>query len=462
MALSKNTKCELSFYTLHRFLIVLVLVFATLHYYSVFMWTHHDRRKFASHTNETQDLRSSLISALNMNQSRIATTEHDQSRILSCYHGINGYTYTSLILNQIKSILNQTRKPYTTAYIDQHLRHKYTHKSHSYMRVKYHNGQLYEDTSGKKGGYQRLYRNYFTSLFQNYTKHINVTIPNFDAIIYMADYDSGEGDWNHSDVIFSNFGVFDKRHALQLLTIPRSIIKLFFGSESKYFAEYLKYSQYRNYSRDTKINQFFMRGTPRHKMRRRVTWLSNNPQNRHYNIKMNLPPRRPWRWSTDTRQFGGCKHWIYNNETNCWDFNFTTTKEEMRYRYIVSIDGIATRDALARTLQYKDTVNIMYNSSKYEFWYLDLKDNNDVNIPARPNVIQFNDASQYLNITQSIINDNNANLDRIANNAHIFSKTYLNLDNVNCFVLEMFKIYATYFFDSSSVRITDHDTLRAA
>eukprot|EP01083_Nonionella_stella_P048713 130065_1 len=283
-------------------------------------------------------------------------------------------------------------------------------------------------------------------------------MPNFDVIMWIADYNFNtmwgpgvERNASNSHVIFSNFHDMKwNTNAFPLLTVPRSILKLYYDrKERHYFNEYLKQSALPHYTKQNQINQFFMRCTPRHWMRKATTWISNHPPlhyskyKKYFNIKLTIPPvNRPH----DTTEFKECLHWVYNNQTNCWDYNLTTTKQEMKYKYIVSIDGIGTRDALARTIHYEHSVNIMYNSSKVEFWYLDLKNNE--------HVIQFNDVDEYLEKASKIIEGKYPySIDEIADKARAFCATYLDLNNVNCFAFNMFRVYTTYFFDSSSVSI---------
>eukprot|EP01083_Nonionella_stella_P209783 760109_1 len=376
---------------------------------------------------------------------------------LQCYHNISGYAYMSKILQQINSNPSLLPRKYTSEFIDSHLRDRYL-VNINFMRIKYYNGSLYEDTYGQPGGYKPLYRKYFAQLFQNALLKMNTSMPNFDVIIWIADYNFNtmwgpgvEKKASKSHVIFQNYHNMKwNRNSFPLLTVPRSILKLHYDwKERHYFDEYLEHSSFPNYTKQNQINKFFMRCTPRHWMRTAVTWNSSHPSlpykkyKKYFNIKMTIPPvNRP----NNTTDFKECLHWIYNNKTNCWDHNFTAIKQEMKYKYIVSIDGIGTRDALARTIHYEHSVNIMYNSSKVEFWYLDLKNNE--------HVIQFNDVDEYLEKASKIIEGKYPySIDEIADKARAFCATYLDLNNVNCFAFNMFRVYTTYFFDSSSVSI---------
>ena len=169
----------------------------------------------------------------------------------------------------------------------------------------------------------------------------------------------------------------------------------------------MKYNQNRPSSHwiYNKTDQFFMRASPRRNMRKIITYISNNnvsdKYQQYYDIKLTIPPNIRNKQSHYDLMFGDCKNWHFNEETHCWTLGHSTIKYEMQHKYTVSIDGVATRDALARTMQYKNSINIKHNSSMFEFCYFDLIHNQ--------NIILFNDEWQYLNITKQIIDINRNN-----------------------------------------------------
>lgn len=150
--------------------------------------------------------------------------------------------------------------------------------------------------------------------------------------------------------------------------------------------------------------------------------------------------------------------------------------DQMNYRFIVVLNGNSVRDGMWYQMDF-DAVLLKQRTPIYEFWHFDLEDGRDVvffenilhliaivtnmvdqvhgfyvnkEINAVRNRVQFeyfrrNDIPQKSPF-------NMQRLRQIASNGRLFAKRYLEPQSVDCFMINMLRLYNHYLFDSQSLR----------
>ena len=388
----------------------------------------------------------------NQEQIRFIDTLHNQitNETIQCnpYH----YRYVKLLLQELRT-RNMTK--WNSQQFDHRFHHQYkfcTNSTRSHklvvIRIKSLDGHLYYDSNitDKIRGYSRNYVTCLKQLFAKYGKQI----PNIDVMVQTTDFNSKEYifDYNQFPCFITKGAYNHETSNIALHTIPISILKTF-DSDKPLFTEYHDTLNWKN-----KTNSAVFRGSPffgLNGMRDRVVFHVNNNLSRneseYFDAKLvNYPNSR----QAKTPRFCGdgkeMKH-------DCWvrKEDVMTYEDELKYRYHIIIDGLTTRDAFARQMYY-DTVMLKENTIKKEFWYYDLVDKHDIFL--------FDNETHLVDIMRGLQDGTIMSLDeqmKMANGLYNYAVTHFDEDSLDCFMVNMFKIYNHFFYDSRSVEITASD-----
>eukprot|EP01084_Bolivina_argentea_P143685 252261_1 len=161
-------------------------------------------------------------------------------------------------------------------------------------------------------------------------------------------------------------------------------------------------------------------------------------------------------------------------------FGFSVA-EQLKYKYVIVLDGNSVRDGFFYQLGF-NAVMLKQLTSVYEFWLFDLENNKHViffenllhlisivtnmidqvngyyvntKINSDKSQIQF-DYWRRNDIVQAS-DYNPEKLQQIAHNSRVFMDEFLNEESVDCFMINMLKVYNHYLFDVDSVKKSTTD-----
>eukprot|EP01083_Nonionella_stella_P177176 622026_1 len=154
-------------------------------------------------------------------------------------------------------------------------------------------------------------------------------------------------------------------------------------------------------------------------------------------------------------------------------------EEQLKYKYVIAMDGNSVRDGLFYQLEF-GAVILKHLSPMYEFWLFDLENFKHViffeNVldlisivtnmvdrvnqwytytgPLREIHLYGQDEFRYF-VNKDNIHASQYNADKlreIAANAKAFAKEYLNEESVDCYMINMLRMYNHYLFDPGSIQ----------
>ena len=164
-----------------------------------------------------------------------------------------------------------------------------------------------------------------------------------------------------------------------------------------------------------------------------------------------------------------------------WQYVGFNISEQMKYKYMIVFDGNSVRDGMFYQLEF-GTVLLKQLTTIYEWWLFDLVNHRDViffeNILHLISIVtnmvdqvngyylnkKINDGNskkQFKFLTRNdegVIHKSDYNpdkLEKIAMNGPKFMDEYLNEESVDCYMINMLRVYNHYLFDSNSVTKSD-------
>eukprot|EP01083_Nonionella_stella_P027401 75440_1 len=363
--------------------------------------------------------------------------------------------YMQSLTKQLRDVYSapSTRNKITTAYINDYIvnRSQWIASSHSasqYLRIKFISGQLYLSKYQSSLSYRfSWWLYYYMRLFEKYGT--SGLIPDIDFVVFMGDVGDTPIDYNVFP-FFVGEGIEIKNKTvngitvdqLPLFTMPRSYIWLH-QSPVEGYADIMCYRDSDGFNTfENKLNKAVFRGGPtggdwRYSKRGQIIIPSTDN-----NITVIDAKYSCWRDGQAKRNSIPMKYCTV----------FTNSTEQMKYRYIILVDGNSVRDAFPKQLGIGSIV-LKQKSQFIEFWYPDLINHY--------HVIEWTDYKELKDIMYNLTN-NRIDMEKqkqIARNGRYFVDTYLVDSCIDAFVIEMMRIYNYYFFDEESVTKSAYDIL---
>eukprot|EP01083_Nonionella_stella_P136653 415941_1 len=386
-------------------------------------------------------------------------TDHIHNTTVQC--SPDTFKYIQVLL---KELTHYNGTKHTTKSMDDYIqnntkRHAIGTPYDEYLRLKSVNGTLYINTKLNSITHNIKYMwrihkyalNYYNRLFTKY----GTQIPNTDFVLFL-------GNGAHSVFDHKTFPLFISDGSTEydyvpLFGVPRSSLRLKQSLEFGYNYQDVV-SHRNNISFAHKLNQLFFRGSitgmneydpsnTNWKITKRgqVIMALNNDQTllRFMDVKI-----------ADKYNFS-CKkiNITKSNEVAKYCANWVDLRQQMKYKYILVVDGNSVRDVFPINLGFESVV-LKQRSFLKEFWYYNLIDGY--------HYVQWDNVTDLQNKLYAMVeNANDLELwSQIALNGRSFVDQYLTDDKMDCFMIHMLQIYNRFLFDSEKVRILSDDDMR--
>eukprot|EP01084_Bolivina_argentea_P267022 453136_1 len=378
------------------------------------------------------------------------------------------FKYMKLLLQELIESNYSNIPKYTSDEFDNfyHLQNKYCSQYSkdqinpmNIIRLKSFSGKLYYDSNiTTLVGYHRVYVSYFVDLFRRFSKYI----PDFDITIYTMDSFNHKFNWKdrNSPVCFIAEGMFDDTAVnIGLHTISRSFLRQIYNlnMQKKKPNEMFNINQYKNeqyFIWKNKKNKAVFRGSPflfeRDKLAYFINYNLNNDTSQYFDVKLMDSPIHRKNHAQPSKPF--CANYGDKNTSKCWTSNsdMLSWTDELKYKYVIVMDGLGVRDAFSRQIQYNSVI-LKKNSRRKTFWYYDVVD--------KQHYFIYKNNSDLINLMSQFQNGyyTEDELSKIAYNGYKYSEQNFNFDKLDCFTIHMINLYNYFFYNKSSITINQYD-----